>query len=347
MERGERQEVRRRERAVRNDNPSSERLCYFLRHHPAKDRVYAAKGLPGGWFKYTDVLPWFRTLDETQLDAIVGSSRSFIPPHALRFESKLENDVKWVRARYGHSFDTSFEDLEREREKGEIPSLTTLLIERLAADLPKYLNELVNVPDGWIISSLLQRYKMVTGNNVSNKVLKCFLLPQVSHLDFKGLIIEDSIIRHMTQSCVNLTSLSLEGCFTCATDTNLQFVLKRCPDLRFLDISGCHYLTASGFAKIPKFGTNITSLYVRWLKIMNRDIIKNLVTTMPQLDILNITGCPQVHPAHVDQLRAELPDVYLQYDTVDELDAARADELDTRAEEVFAALEDGVDDEEE
>lgn len=338
-------EVRRRERAVRNDNPSSERLCYFLRHHAAKDRVFANKGQPGGWFKYVDVLPWFRNLDESQLDAVIASSRSFIPPHALRFETKTEDSVKWARARYGHSFDTTLEDVDRERSKGEIPTLTQLLIERLASDLPNYLKDLNTIHEGWIITSLFHRYKTVTGNNVSNKVIKFFLLPQVSHLDFKGLIVEDSIIRFMVKECTNLMSLSLEGCFTCMTDTNLQYVVKRCPELRFLDISGCRYLTDAGLSKIPSLASNLSSLSLRWLKVVNREVIRKLASSMPQLEILNVTGCPMVHPAHVEELRTEFPNLYLQYDTIEDIDAARADELDTQAEEVFAHIEDGADEE--
>lgn len=335
-EREARRDNNRRERDLRNANPTSKHLCYFLRHHPSKDRIFAGKGQPGGWFKYTDVLPWFRNLDETQLDALVESSRSFIPPHALRFESKSEEDAKWVRARYGHSFDTTLEDLERQREKGEIPSLTQMLIEKVAADLPTYLNDLKTIPDGWIISSLFQRYKQVTGDNISNKMLKCFLLPQVSHLDFKGLIIEESTIRYMVKECSNLTSLSLEGCFTCMTDTNLQFLLKRSTELRFLDISGCRYLTEAGLMKIPLLGTKLTSLSLRWLRCINRQVIRNLVAAMPQLEVINITGCPCVHPAHLEQLRSEITNVYIQFDTVEELDA-RMDDLDNLAEEGYAA----------
>lgn len=338
-----RREVNRRERDLRNANPVSERLCYFLRHHPSKDRVFAGKGQHGGWFKYSDVLPWFRNLDETQLDAVIGSSRSFIPPHALRFESKTENDEKWVRARYGHSFDTTLEDLERQREKGEIPTLQQMLIERVAADLPRYLNELKTLPDGWIISSLFQRYKQVTGDNISNKMLRCFLLPQVSHLDFKGLLIEESTIRYMVKECTNLTSLSLEGCFTVMTDTNLQYLLKRCTELRFLDISGCRYLTDAGLMKIPKLGVKLTSLSLRWLKSVNRNVVRNLAAAMPQLEVLNITGCPCVHPAHIEQLRAEVTNIYIQYDTVDEIDAMRMDELDNQAEDGFATEDVGDD----
>lgn len=345
MDRGE---ARRRERALRNENPQSERLCYFLRHHPAKDRLFAAKGQSGGWFKYEDVLPWFRATNEAQLDALVASSRSLLPPHSQRFESRTIDHVKWIRARYGHSFDVTFGDIDRERVAGELPTLTQLLIEYVASNLPQFLPSLSEIDDGSIISALFERYKKVTGGNVSNKIIKCFLLPQVCHLDFKGLLVEDSIIRLIPKACPDLGSLSFESCFTCMTDTNLQFILKRCTELRYLDISGCTYLTTNGMRILSKLGTKITTLLLRWMKAANLDLVRFLLTNMPQLELLNITGCPSIHPTVVEKLIQDFPHVYIQYNVLDDLETENGeeDEVDARAENVLAAVEEDGEDEE-
>jgi len=333
------QGFRRRERAVRNDNPSSERLCYFLRHHPAKDQVFAAKGQPGGWFKYEDVRPWFTNLSEAQLDALVANSRSFIPPHDNRFENKTVSGEKWIRARYGHSYDTSFADVEHDSEQDGIPTLTELLIKQVASDLPKYLPMLVDLSDGLLVSALFHKHKRLTDGKISNKVLKCFLLPQVTVLDFKGLLIEDSIIRLLPKACPSVHSLSLEGCFTCMTDTNLQFLLKRCTELRLLDISGCKYLTDTGLQTLIKLGTKLTFLSVRWIKTVSPKWVQQACRAFPNLELINITGCSFVHPKHVTELRTEFPNMIIQYDSVDDM-VVNHDELDHDvAQDHFMALE--------
>lgn len=330
------QAVRRGEREVRRDNPQSERLCYFLRHHPSKDHKYAAKGQPGGWFKYTDVLPWFRNFDEQQLDALVASSRSFIPPHAHRFESRTVTGVKWIRARYGHSFDTSFSDIELESEAGDIPTLTDLLLKQVVADLPSYLPQLSTLQDGSLLSALFVAYKRMTGGKMSNKVIKSFLLPQVPSLDFKNILLEESIIRLLPKSCPQLCSLFLEGCFTCMTDTNLQYLLKRCTELRQLEISGCKYLTLPGLQNLIKLGAKLNFLSLRWIKPVTPKFVEQLCTALPELEHLNITGCPCIHPNDVIDLINTFPNIYIQYDTVDDVTdglLAEGDAVDEEAED--------------
>jgi hypothetical protein len=278
------------------------------------------------------VLPWFRSLNEGQLDALVASSRSFIPPHAHRFESRTTEGVKWVRARYGHTFDTNFGDVERDLEQDEVPTLMELLIKTIIADMPKYLPHLSDISDGSLITLLFNTYKRKPGVVMSNKVIKQFLVPQVSALDFKGILVEDSIIRLLPKSCPNLYSLSMGGCFTCMTDTNLQYLLKRCPDLRQLDISGCKYITELGMQHITKFGTQITLLSIRWQKVVNPKWVRAIASALPNLELLNITGCPCVHPDDLEGLRSEFSNLYIQYDTVDDIPQP-GDDLDDLAQE--------------
>lgn len=325
--------VRRGERELRGENPESERLCYFLRHHPAKDTTFASKGEPGGWFKYTDVLPWMRHMAEVRLDAVVASSRSFVPPHAHRFESRLLDGEKWIRARYGHSFDTSFADIERDGEDEDMPTLTELLLKQIVVNMPVYLPKLSELGDGSLITALFMKYKRATGGNVSNKVLKSFLLPQVTTLDFKGILIEDSIIRLLPKSCPSLYSLSFEGCFTCMTDTNLQFILKRCTELRQLELSGCSYLTSTGMLHISKMGTKLNLLSLRWIKAVNTKIVSQICAALPDLELLNVTGCLCLQPNDLKKLRTNHPNVFIQYDLVDQSEGtANADDVDDMAE---------------
>lgn len=337
--------VNRQEREVRNQNPgASERLCYFLRHHASKDRVFAAKGVPGGWFKFSDVLPWFRNLSEEQLEGLIESSRSFIPPHAHRFEARTEDGEKWVRARYGHSFDTNFSDVEREPAIGEVLTLTELLIKNIILSMPTYLPHLNDIQDGNIISALFDKYKKVPGVTMSNKIIKQFLLPQVAVLDFKGVLLEESIIRLLPKLVPSLFSLSLEGCFTCMTDTNLQYLLKRCTELRQLDISGCKYITQLGLQHIIKHGSKLSLLSVRWLKCVNSKWITAICAALPDLSHLILTGCPCIHPSDAESLQDAAPHIFIQYDTVDDVPHTEDDvdqvAEDAQAHDHFAEAED-------
>lgn len=325
--------IRRRERGVRQENPQSTRLCFFLRHYPAKDQEFARKGQAGGWFTYEDTLKWFRNTTEQQLDDIVANSRSFIPPHAHRFESRVIQGVKWIRARYGHSYDTSFGDVERDRDADVLPTLSELLIDLVVANLPQYLSQLDQIADGSIISEVFSKYKNRQGGKLTNKFIKAFLLPQVSELNFKGVLLEDSIIRLLPKSCPSLYSLSFAGCYTAMTDANLQYILKRCGDLRELDISGCQYLTTTGYQHLAKLGSRLTSLSVRWLKSINKTTATFLLQSLPELQLFNITGCPQIQPSEVEELGQAFPNVYIQqYDSVDAVQPG--DLVDNNAEDI-------------
>mgnify|MGYP001036169137 FL=1 len=202
--------------------------------------------------------------------------------------------------------------------------------------MPSYLPQLSTLQDGSLLSALFVAYKRMTGGKMSNKVIKSFLLPQVPSLDFKNILLEESIIRLLPKSCPQLCSLFLEGCFTCMTDTNLQYLLKRCTELRQLEISGCKYLTLPGLQNLIKLGAKLNFLSLRWIKPVTPKFVEQLCTALPELEHLNITGCPCIHPNDVIELINTFLNIYIQYDTVDDVTdglLAEGDAVDEEAED--------------
>jgi len=74
-----------------------------------------------------------------------------------------------------------------------------------------------SLPIGFVVTQIFNRYKsscFETKTRCTNKMINFFLTPHVESLDFRGIIIEDSIYRGLGNSCKNIKSLSFHGCFT-------------------------------------------------------------------------------------------------------------------------------------
>jgi hypothetical protein len=297
----------------------SKRLAFILRHAPVKYPDIGKKMYKGGFLHIADLLTHLRGHNEQDLLECIDWSVSSVK-NEPRFEVKLSNGQIFVRATYGHSFVTdSGIDISNARDRTDatdkdnpnVPSLLNLALTYIASDLKEF-PEVIELEDGYLINSILQKLKEIVGaKKISNKTLKMLISPHALTLDLSGLLLEDSTFKFVANTCTHLTALSLARCFTGATDTNLLFVVKRIQTLRKLDLSECKYITDKGLAHIAKFCPNLQYLSLRDVEECTDAAVLEIVNKCPNIRHLDLWACKKISLETLNKIKQSLPDARL------------------------------------
>lgn len=174
---------------------------------------------------------------------------------------------------------------------GAVPRLYELLVTTICKNIGDYGEFLSECPDGNVLTSLLEFLKRSRKQPLSTKIVRIFLQPNIEHLDLSGIIVEHGLYNSIVK-CRALKSLVLRGCFTAMTDTNLQLILRRCNELRQLDLSACRYITDEGLEHIGRYG-KLTHLNLRFLHRISAAAVRKMLTELvPKgLSSVDLSGC--------------------------------------------------------
>lgn len=161
----------------------------------------------------------------------------------------------------------------------------------VCAHVEDYADFFKDCPDGNLLTAIFSQLKQTRKRPIGTKLIKAFLQPPLEHIDLGGLIIEQGVYPALNK-CANLKSLHLQGCFTCLTDTNLELLVRRCRNLKILDVSACRYITDAGLAQVGKHA-RLTHLSMRYLHRVTPAGVASMLKALGAsgLRTLDVSGC--------------------------------------------------------
>ena len=107
---------------------------------------------------------------------------------------------------------------------------------------------LITLVDFVSFSLLIRRMKR--NGSLSNRSLREFLVPALTHLDLWSVFVNEATLRLLGKQCPNLQQLILRDCGYVVTDHLLGQITKQLMKLHSLNLTGCHHVTDLGLKGI-------------------------------------------------------------------------------------------------
>ncbi|XP_013381287.1 F-box protein SKP2B [Lingula anatina] len=273
------------------------RVAYLLRYGAEKEGIEVKEG---GYVPLCQLMQVPLMRHHTAKEVLEEVEQSKGSRGSKRYESKVEGEETYVRARYLRRMErSSF------HEGTKVKRLLDTTMDFICQNHEMY--DLQDFPDEYLIGQMI--HKLKREKKLNSKVFQTLLCPALTHLDLHGVYVTEKIMNHIARNCSGLTHLNLKDCGYVMTDHLAQRIFKKLCNLEVLNLEGCRHLTDSTIILISKHLTNLQQIYLTYMPKISEKAVFELLDMCPNLlhvdiyDNRNITEDGRLELAKIMSLK--------------------------------------------
>ncbi|KAL3857414.1 hypothetical protein ACJMK2_012088 [Sinanodonta woodiana] len=262
--------------AEKNQERLRKRLCYLLRYGAMKEGL---KVYDGGYVALDDAMKLHLMKWNREEEVMHEVKTSLSSRGTKRFQEMEKDGRTYIRAAYYRMFERN-----PCHEATNVPTLLETSLEFVTSNIEMY--DLQNFPDEYLISSMIHRLKRK--KKLNKRLLGQLLVPALEHLDLEGIILTESIFKLIWTQCPCLRVVSLKDCGYIVTDSLLEQIIRKLPELETLNLAACKHLTDKGLESISRYAKKLKQLNLSWIKGFSDESLVNMVLKCENLKHLDI-----------------------------------------------------------